>query len=301
VTPQLPKAVPVPDDALPFDDPPRRLFAAYPTRLTTWQDCPRRYRFTYLEPKPKAGPWAHYSVGSSVHDALRRWFDLPVVERTADAVAAMVERRWIDAGFRDDSQSEQAKHRAMEWVRDYVATQDSTIDPAGLERSVGTTTAVLSVRGRVDRIDRRLDDDGNEELVVVDYKTSRRPCTQDEARSSLQLAMYAAATARSLRRPCTLVELHHVPSATVVSWRYREGQLQRHLARADDLGLEAATAEAGWRAAGGAETISSEVADELFPPIPDARCSWCDVRSSCAEGRAVSNEVTPWEAIARGD
>ncbi|MDO6575653.1 PD-(D/E)XK nuclease family protein, partial [Staphylococcus pasteuri_A] len=77
------------------------------------------------------------------------------------------------------------------------------------------TTAVLSVRGRVDRIDRRLDDEGNEELVVVDYKTSRRTCTEDEARSSLQLAMYAAATARSLRRPCTRVELHHVPSATV--------------------------------------------------------------------------------------
>lgn len=286
-------------DALPFDEPPRRLFAAYPTRLTTWQDCPRRYRFSYLEPKPKAGPWAHYSVGSSVHDALRRWFDLPAGERTADAAAALVERGWIDAGFRDEAQCQEAMQRAMQWVRDYVLTQDPTIEPAGLERSVGTTTAVLSVRGRVDRIDRRLDEDGHEELVVVDYKTSRRPCTEDEARSSLQLAMYAAATARSLRRPCTLVELHHVPSATVVSWRYREGQLERHLSRADDLGLEASNAEAEWKGAGGVDTINADAADALFPPVPDARCSWCDVRSSCPEGQAVSNQVTSWQAIAQ--
>ena len=28
---------------------PSKLFRATPTRLTTWLDCPRRYRFTYLD------------------------------------------------------------------------------------------------------------------------------------------------------------------------------------------------------------------------------------------------------------
>ena len=51
---------------------PRRLYACTPTRLSTWLDCPRRYRMTYLDrpPPPKGAPWAHNSLGASVHNAL---------------------------------------------------------------------------------------------------------------------------------------------------------------------------------------------------------------------------------------
>ena len=51
---------------------PKRLVSATPTRLTTWLDCPRRYRFTYLDrpAPPKGPPWAHNSLDASVHLAL---------------------------------------------------------------------------------------------------------------------------------------------------------------------------------------------------------------------------------------
>ena len=54
---------------------PTRLLSCTPTRLTTWLDCPRRYRFTYLDrPQPPKGlPWAHNSLGSAVHLALAGW------------------------------------------------------------------------------------------------------------------------------------------------------------------------------------------------------------------------------------
>ncbi len=36
---------------------PARLYPCTPSRLTTWLDCPRRYRFTYLDrPQPAKGP-----------------------------------------------------------------------------------------------------------------------------------------------------------------------------------------------------------------------------------------------------
>ncbi|MBV9293834.1 MAG: recombinase RecB, partial [Frankiales bacterium] len=39
---------------------PARLFSCTPSRLATWQDCPRRYRFTYVDrpAPPKGPPWA---------------------------------------------------------------------------------------------------------------------------------------------------------------------------------------------------------------------------------------------------
>ena len=54
---------------------PRRLYSAAPSRLTTYADCPRRYRFGYLDrPTPRRGaPWAHTPVGAAVHTALAGW------------------------------------------------------------------------------------------------------------------------------------------------------------------------------------------------------------------------------------
>jgi hypothetical protein len=283
---------------LPLDGMPRKLFAAYPTRLTTWQDCPRRYRFAYLDPRPKAGPWAHYSVGSSVHEALRRWWDVPLDRRDAEAAAGLVTRHWVDQGFRDEEQAQAARHRAQEWVRAYVATQDPAREPLGVERTVGAVTPVLSIRGKVDRIDERRDEDGRAVAVIVDYKTSRRPCTDDEARTSLQLAMYSAAVERTLRRPCDTVELHHVPTATVARWTYRPEQRARHLRRADALGEEAQEAEAAWKSDGGAAMSEARI-DALLPPDPGPRCAWCDFRSSCPEGQAMSTPVSSWAALER--
>ena len=61
-----------------LDGMPRRLYPCTPTRLLTWLDCPRRYRFSYLDrpAPPKGPPWAHSSLGTSVHTALAAWFAL---------------------------------------------------------------------------------------------------------------------------------------------------------------------------------------------------------------------------------
>ena len=63
-----------------LDGMPRKLWTCTPTRLDAWLSCPRRYRFTYLDRRQKGLPWAHNSVGSSVHNALRDWWLRPAVD-----------------------------------------------------------------------------------------------------------------------------------------------------------------------------------------------------------------------------
>ncbi len=225
---------------LSFEGMPRRLYSCTPSRLRTWLDCPRRYRMTYLDRPPlsKGPPWAHNSLGASVHNALANWWRLPRAERTVSAAGALLESGWIDEGYADDAQSTACMRRSRAMVQDYAATLDPGREPVGVERTVATKTELIAVSGRIDRLDDR---DG--ELVVVDYKTGRHAPSADDARSSLTLALYALAAARVLRRECHKVELHHLPTGQIVAWEHTGASLDRHLRRAEDVAGECAAAD----------------------------------------------------------
>jgi RecB family exonuclease len=289
-----------------LDGMPTRLWSCTPTKLDAWLSCPRRFRFTYLEKKPKGAPWAHNSVGAAVHNALRDWWLLPLDRRTGIVAAELVERGWLTDGFRDDRQSDEWRGRAAAMTAEYAAGLDPEAEPVGVERTVSTATHGMALSGRVDRIDRRDSADGGEELVIVDYKTGRRALSEDDARSSLALAVYVVAARRTLRTRSRRVELHHLPTATVAAHDHSEMSLERHLTRAQRIADEASTAQDLWRdgladraedaAVGDADAV--EAIDAVFPPRPDTSCSWCDHRRWCPEGREASPEITSWSGLA---
>jgi RecB family exonuclease len=282
---------------LGFAGMPTRLFVCTPTRLTTWLDCPRRYRFAYLDrpTPPKGPPWAHNSVGASVHTALADWYRLDPVERTAARAGELVNRAWLTDGFRDDEQSDRWRARSREMVERYAATVDPHDDPVGIERTVATKTDVLALSGRVDRLDLRTVD-GVEQLVVVDYKTGRHILTSVDARSSLALALYALAAARVLRKPCVRVELHHLPSGEVAGHDHTDETLQRHLGRAESIAAEAAAADTAYRAG-----LDAEGLERVFPATVSSSCRWCDFSRHCPEGRSAFPPAASWAALAEPD
>jgi RecB family exonuclease len=282
------------DAQLGFEGMPRRLYSCTPSRLSTWLDCPRRYRMAYLDrpAPPKGAPWAHNSLGASVHNALAGWWRLLTRQRTPEAAATLVERGWIADGYRDDEQSSLWRARAREMVAAYVDRLDPTDEPIGVERTVATKTDSLALSGRIDRLDER-DVDGERELVVVDYKTGRTPSTADDARGSLALAVYAAAAARTLRVSCRTVELHHLPSDTVARHTYTEEALDRQLGRITAIAAEAQAADQSY--AGG---LAGDALDAAFPARVSPGCAWCDFRRHCPEGRAGSSDRPSWDALA---
>lgn len=277
---------------LALDGLPTRLYACTPTRLTTWLDCPRRYRFTYLDrPQPPKGPpWAHNSLGSAVHLALAGWHRLEPGERTPPAAGRLLDRAWLHEGFRDDAQSAHWRERARAMVTAYVAGLDPHEEPLGVERTVGTRTSVLAFSGRVDRLDRR-HVEGREQLVVVDYKTGKRLLTSYDAASSLALALYALAVTRMFRQPCLRVELHHLPTGEVAAHEHTPATLARHLERAEAVAAEAGAADAAVRAG------DEEAAEGRFPPQVSPSCRWCDFLRACPEGSAAVSAAEPWAAL----
>ncbi len=275
---------------------PQRLYTCTPTRLNTWLDCPRRYRMSYLDrpAPPKGPPWAHNSLGASVHAALAAWWRLPLAQRNVARAGELLERGWIDLGFAADEQSLTYRGWARQLVEDYVRRLDPADEPLGVERTVATRTERIAVSGRIDRLDERPVEAGaGSELVVVDYKTGRQLLTTDDARASLPLALYAVAAERVMRRRCRRVELHHLPSGTVLAWEHSAEALARQLGRAEDIAAECAAADAAYR--GGLDPAGI---DRVFPPQPSRLCGWCDYQQHCPEGLAATEPRKPWDALA---
>jgi len=282
-------------EQLGFEGMPRRLYTCTPTRLTAWLDCPRRYRMSYLDRPvpPKGPPWAHNSLGASVHNALAGWWRVPLARRTVEAAGALLDQGWITEGYASDAQSTRYRDWARGMVEAYVAGLDPAEEPAGVERTVATRTDLIAVSGRIDRLDARPLPDDRTELVVVDYKTGRHVLSVDDARSSLALALYALAAGRVMRRDCRRVELHHLPTGQVFGWEHTAESLSRHLRRAEGVAMECAEADEQMRA-----PLPSERLDEVFPPRPGPACGWCDYLRHCPEGQAAAVVRRPWDGLA---
>jgi RecB family exonuclease len=266
---------------------PEKLFVCTPSKLGAYEDCPRRYRYQYVDrPQPPKGPpWAHNSLGASVHTALKNWYGLAPEARDPAALARLLRATWVSEGYRDAEQEKAAFAVALRWLESYVGTLDVEDDPVGVERVVATRTPVLAFNGRVDRIDRRGD-----VLVIVDYKTGRAPLSTDDARGSQALALYAFAAARTMHRPCHRVELHHLPTGEVAAHEHTDESLRRHVTRAEDTARDITAAER--------RLAAGESPDTAFPTTPGARCGWCDFRRVCPAG-GEAPEREPWESVQR--
>src|SRR4051812_43689901 len=225
--------------------PPRRLFTCTPSKLGSYEDCPRRYRYSYVDrpSPPKGPPWAHNSLGASVHTALKNWYGLSADRRTPGALPTLLKATWVKEGYRDDAQEREVFQRALGWLESYVDSLDPQDEPVGVERTVAARTDTLALSGRVDRIDQR---DG--ELVIVDYKTGRSGLSTDDARGSRALALYAIAASRVFRKPCHRVELHHLPTGTVAAHDHTDDSLARHLRRAEATAADITAADAAMAA-----------------------------------------------------
>lgn len=270
---------------------PERLFVCTPSKLGSYADCPRRYRYAYVDrpAPPKGPPWAHNSLGASVHTTLRNWYALPVGRRTVEALPVLLKGTWVSEGYKDADQERQAFRRALSWLESYVGTLDPQDDPLGVERVVAVKTAILAFNGRADRIDSRPGADGPE-LVIVDYKTGRSGLDADDARGSQALALYAYAAERVFRRPCRRVELHHLPTGTVAAHEHTAESLDRQVSRAEDAARDIIVAERA--VADGADP------DEAFPATPGNLCGWCDYRRSCPAGAQTPGRE-PWSGVER--
>ncbi|MFM8896103.1 MAG: RecB family exonuclease [Actinomycetales bacterium] len=263
------------------------LYQVSASKVQTWLDCPRKFWFTYVGRVRVSVAWAHLTMGIALHNALRDWWDVTPVDRTAGTAEHLLDRHWSDAGFRDRQQAQQWQRSATAMLTAYLHGLDPHFSPVSVERTLAFRADGIAVTTRIDRLDPQ---PGSDSLVVVDYKTGKRIPGQDDVRGSLALALYALSVQRALRRPCSRVELHHVPSSAIAGWEHSEHALDRQLRRVQDVAAEMRAAQRG--------AVTGEAADQdAFEPRPGPLCGWCDYLSMCQPGLRAASPQPSWAGL----
>jgi len=244
-----------------------------------YEGCPRRYRFGYVEKRPKDRPVPpSWRFGTVVHAALEAAWkaamtseaDVPVHAHLDVALAAL-DASLVAEGLEDE------RERAVDVVTralEVDVVRDGALDPDAdlpLARPVGVEEAL---RGRIDQehriigfVDLMLErPDGVIELV--DHKVTSRRATPDELHDDFQLNLYGQLARARFPDATGIVATHHYPTGPdAVSVRLDEDGMARAELRVRDA----------------ARAIA---ADTEFVAVPGENCRHCPWQPSCDAGTA---------------
>ena len=156
------------------------------TSLDTYEGCPLKYRYTYMDKIPRVEESAEATFGKIVHAALEQ-LHRPGGPGFDQSPEDLIEAAWETAGFAFSQQERQYRQDAQAALTTYIARwQDAPPPVLAVEHPFSFDIGSISLSGRIDRVD--LDDEGR--LQLVDYKTGKRR-SNAEARRAPQLALYA--------------------------------------------------------------------------------------------------------------
>lgn len=244
-----------------------------PSKLDTYQNCPRRYRYRYVDKIERPSRSVEAFLGTCVHSAFEKLYENvshgrnPYLEETL----AAFNEAW-DSGWSPDIAIKDGRYQAEDWkklgqdcVRNYYQThepfnRDKTV---AVEKRIGFSLTAAGqeyrVEGYIDRL--ALGPDGIFE--IHDYKTARSLPSQADVDADWQLAIYDIAVR------------HNWPDAKNVRliWHFvRHGKDLVSSRSAESL--ESLKAEL-------ASLIERIKSDHVFEPKPSPLCDWCEYRDLC--------------------
>jgi putative RecB family exonuclease len=242
-----------------------------PSSAATFEQCPRRWRFKYIDGQPEPSGQAAL-VGSFAHRVLELLCGLPSPHRTLDQAKALARQTWPDFASDDDYLAldlDTDAARAFRWQAWLAVTglweleDPAHVDVVATEQKVTVDLGPVPFVGIIDRVDRRAD-----KLVVSDYKSGILPAARWRADKFQQVMLYAAALSRSEDvqpdRARLLYLGQRILEATVTERRIEEAE-----------GRLAET----W------VDISTACSTDDFGPKTGVLCGWCPFVEQCPEGR----------------
>ena len=260
------------------------------SRLSSFEQCPRKFLFRYIEKRPVETESIEAFVGKRVHEILERLYrfvssgripSLPkVLKRFSTEWSRHFDRERIRI-TREDSEEDDYRHNGERCLSNYYRRHYPFDNEETLELETRVSFSLdgdgrYRIQGFVDRVCRSPDG----ALEIHDFKTGRWVPKQEQLDRDRQLAFYQLGLeGRYPGAPEVRLVWHYLlRNQTRVSSRTRE---QLAELRRDTMSL-----------------IDEIESASEYPPRPGSLCPWCEFRDLCPEGAKV--KPRPTRSLGRG-
>ncbi len=253
------------------------------SRLSSFEDCPRKFQYRYVLKLPAESEGIEGFMGKRVHEVLERLYRfteegrIPALGRVLERFRLWWNEHYDPERVRIVREGLDAEHyqrlgeRCLTayYRRNYPFDADETL---AVEERVAFSldgTRRYRLQGFVDRVVRARDG----ALEIHDYKTSARLPRQSQLDGDRQLALYQMGLAQRYGegRPVRLV-WHYLAHDRVCTSQRTPEQLEA--LRAETIAL-----------------IDRIRAEQDFEPRPGPLCRWCEFADRCPEGPGRPAEV----------
>ena len=257
---------------------PKTPVALSPSKLSTFANCGRHYKFQYVDKLPEP-PTKDTVLGNIIHRGLELLYRDPQWDRSRERltrhmgtsenehaeeliVACGDDNEWV-CSIREEARL--FAHRIFE-------IEDPTEIACDTEGSLEMETSHWILRGRYDRVDYY--DDGT--VGLVDYKSGKPPKKASERDKLRALILYAG-----------MWELTHTSKVRDVRLVYLRSTPKGHVPVVVQAGVDPSELDGGFqRVEAMARAIVSARENDSFKPKPGVLCGWCCYRPLCPEGDA---------------
>ena len=255
------------DDGRP--SPPQRLS---PSGAATFEQCPRRWRFRYVDRLPDP-PGVDALVGTFAHRVLEHLMGEHPSRRTKEEARRIARTSWSEMSDSDDYRDlelddEQAldfRWRGWKAIEGLWELEDpACVDVRATEQKVSVTLDGVPFRGVVDRVEAE-----PEGVVVSDYKSGRAPRPRYASGRLQQVLLYAAAIAAETGEQPVKAQLLYLGQKIVAT-----------AVTPDELGSAVEQFKSTW----GDIADACDVDD--FTARPGPLCGYCSYAELCPEGQA---------------
>jgi putative RecB family exonuclease len=240
------------------------------SKLTTYQQCPQKYKFRYIDEISPSIRSIELHLGNTVHKALEKLYEDAKRGQThsCDEILTFYQQKW-DEGYRPQLRIVRSGTTARTYLeygrqmllayhrRFHPFTESATLELE--EKFLFPLSEGREIRGIIDRLAKA----GDGSLEIHDYKTSRRFPTPSQAGSDTQLALYELALRHRWpdTQRITLI-WHYLAFDKDISIAKTLGQLET--VKQNTLGL--------------IKRIESTTA---FPTQVTPLCDWCEYKEIC--------------------
>jgi putative RecB family exonuclease len=247
-----------------------------PSRLASFEDCPRKFQYRYVQKIPVDSESIEAFVGKRVHEVLERLYHftrrgmVPSLGKVIDRFRSMWSEAWSSERIRIvregmqplDYRANGERCLTNYYRRHYPFDCGETL---GIEERVSFNLdegGGYRVQGVVDRIVRT----GDDAIEIHDYKTGQRVPRQQQLDQDRQLALYQMGVALRFGHegPIRLVWHYLFPDQLRTSSRTPEALASL---REETMGL-----------------IDRIRAEREYEPRPSALCRWCEFSEICPAG-----------------